>query len=257
MMTYEWFDSKRDLYDDVYFPGTHYTMGNTRPWFEGGFAFSGDCWCAPCSFRHSSTSHRLQHPSEELVDANMERFESKIFIGGPLNYADPEFAETYEEVPHGFVRRVEPRASSKTPIAAEEYRTTSLEAWKIVTDRVQSLPDDKKYDESTWEYTIRREFFTHLVSRATYLLDLALTSEGRHGATPTLTSIAEAVFWLELACSWDGETYSRQSAGECDLECIVALYFRLDFRPLTSTIVSLCSEKEHGPCIPEHRSKQG
>ena len=47
MMTYEWFDSKRDLYDDVYFPGTHYTMGNTRPWFEGGFAFSGDCWCAP------------------------------------------------------------------------------------------------------------------------------------------------------------------------------------------------------------------
>ena len=47
MMTYEWFDSKRDLYDDVYFPGTHYTMGNTRPWFEKGFAFSGDCWCAP------------------------------------------------------------------------------------------------------------------------------------------------------------------------------------------------------------------
>ena len=67
----------------------------------------------------------------------MERFESKIFIGGTLNYADPEFAETYEEVPHGFVRRVEPRASSKTPIAAEEYRTTSLEAWKIVTDRVR------------------------------------------------------------------------------------------------------------------------
>ena len=186
----------------------------------------------------------------------MERFGSKIFIGGPLNYADPEFTETYEEVPHGFVRRVEQRASSKT-LAAEEYRTTSLAAWKIVTDRVQSLPDVKKYDESTWEYTIRREFFTHLVSRATYLLDLALTSEGRHGATPTLTSIAEAVFWLELACSWDGETYSRQSAGECDLECIVALYFRLDFRPLTSTIVSLCSEKEHGPCIPEHRSKQG
>lgn len=104
------------------------------------------------------------------------------------------------------------------PIDAEEYRTTSLEAWRIVTNRVHSLPDETKYDESTWEYTIRREFFTHLVSRATYLLDLALTSEGRHGTTPALASIAEAVFWLELACNWDGETYSRQSAGKCKLD---------------------------------------
>ena len=238
------------------------SRGHTTRWVtqgrgsRGASLFQVTAGVRLCSFRHSSTSHIVAALSiKELVDANIERFGSKIFIGGPLNYADPEFTETYEEVPHGFVRRVEQRASSKTPIAAEEYRTTSLAAWKIVTDRVQSLPDDKKYDESTWEYTIRREFFTHLVLRATYLLDLALSSEGRRGATPTLTSIAEAVFWLELACSWDGETYSRQSAGEC--VCIVVLYFRLDFRPLTSTIVSICSEKEHGPCIPEHCSKQG
>lgn len=43
MMTYSWWDVKRDLYDEIHFPGTHYTRGNSRPWLEGGFTFSGDC----------------------------------------------------------------------------------------------------------------------------------------------------------------------------------------------------------------------
>ena len=202
-------------------------------------------------------TRHVSYPSEELVDANIDRFGGNIFIGGPLNYVDPEFDESYEEIPHGFVRRVERRNGGKMPIVAEEFRTTSLEAWKVVTSRVHSLPDEKKYDESTWEYTIRREFFTHLVSRATYLLDLALISEGRQGTAPALSSIAEAVFWLELACNWDGETYARQSAGKSELERIIALYLAFNFRLLTFTRVSLRSKEEHGPRLPEHCAEQG
>ena len=42
MMTYGWWGSKRDLYDAIHFPGTHYTRGKSRQWFEGGFTFSGN-----------------------------------------------------------------------------------------------------------------------------------------------------------------------------------------------------------------------
>jgi hypothetical protein len=67
MMTFEWWKSKHALYDNVRFPGTHYTSGNTIPWLYGGFTFS------------------------EFIDANMDTFGSNIFIGGRLNFEDPIF----------------------------------------------------------------------------------------------------------------------------------------------------------------------
>ena len=85
---------------------------------------------------------------------------------------------------------------------------TRLLAWKSVAKYLASdLTSEKKYPTSTWEWTIRREFFDHLISRSTYLLDLALKENERsthntksRGVFP---SIVEAAAWLELASSWD------------------------------------------------------
>lgn len=182
MMTFEWWQTKHDLYDDVSFPGTHYTKGNTLPWANGGFTFS------------------------EFIDANVEHFGSNIFIGGRINFEDPAFSENYEEEPFGLVRKIQGR--SNTIASAESYRQDSLQVWKTIANHLASdIPCEKKYPQSTWEWTIRREFFDHIVSRATFLLDLALKENDR-----VLPSIAEAAAWLELAGSWDKDTFETQSS---------------------------------------------
>eukprot|EP00957_Ditylum_brightwellii_P040561 3069946-Ditylum_brightwellii.AAC.1 len=43
--------------------------------------------------------------------------------------------------------------------------------------------------------------FDHFMSRATHLLDIAVTMEGKN--EPVLKSLAEAVFWLELSAVHD------------------------------------------------------
>jgi len=189
MMTFEWWQTKHPLYQNVSFPGTHYTKGNTLPWLNGGFAFS------------------------EFIDANVKQFGSNIFIGGRLNFEDPSFDEKYEEEPFGLVRRIGRDLSLDS---AESYRTNSLHVWGHVAKHLASdLPSEKKYPTSTWEWTIRREFIDHLISRSTYLLDLALKENERsthniesHGVFP---SIVEAAAWLELASSWD-ERLTQESA---------------------------------------------
>ncbi len=191
MMTFEWWESKRKLYAGVSFPGTHYTRGNTLPWKNGGFAFS------------------------EFIDANVGLFGTNIFIGGRLNFEDIEYNAKYEEEPFGLVRRIMTR--ERRSKSAESYRSESLRAWRLIASNLSpELPCDVKYPLSTWESTIKQEFFDHLVSRSTYLLDLAL-SEDQNSTSRThhhraLTSIAEAAAWLELAQSWDEDTYARQSS---------------------------------------------
>ena len=185
MMTFKWWETKRALYDGVVnFPGTHYTRVNTLPWQEGkqegGFSFS------------------------EFVDANIER--SDIFVGGRLNFDDPAYNERYEEVPFGLVRQIKRRDSPTE--SSESYRADSLRVWRTVARHLASdLPSEQKYPPSTWEWTIRREFFDHLVSRATFLLDLSLKEEDQQNVLP---SIAESAAWLELASSLDSAQYAGQ-----------------------------------------------
>eukprot|EP00970_Alexandrium_tamarense_P020005 scaffold14715_cov221-Alexandrium_tamarense.AAC.1 len=171
-------ESKHSLYSDISFPGTHYTKGNTQKWLDGGFTFA------------------------ELIESNFDAFDGNIFIGGNLNYEDPVFSSEYEEVPYGLVRKIvkKPHGSS-----AEEYRVDSLRSWSIVSKHLSSnLPNGVKYTQSTWEWTIRREFFDHMVSRSTFLLDLAL----KEAQSRVLPSIAESAAWLELASSWDDKHLS-------------------------------------------------
>ena len=184
-------DSKQSLYPEVDFPGSHYTKGNTLPWLNGGFTFS------------------------ELLDKNIESFGGNIFLGGKLNFDDTQYNEKYEETPHGLVRRIEKRTlsteSGNASISAEHYRLKSQQAWSIVSKYLSSnLPTEEKYPPSTWEWTIRREFFDHLVSRSTYLLDMAIRDSSDSTQHRMLPSLVESAAWLELASSWD-EAYSNPS----------------------------------------------
>lgn len=172
MMTFPWFEEKQQLHQRLKFPGSHYTRANTVAWQKGGFTFA------------------------EFIDANPDY---SIYIAGRLSHDDPAYIERYEENPHGLVRHITRRSNSIG--AVEVYRNSSLHVWKTVTKHLppQKLPSETKYPESTWEWTVKKEFVDHLVSRSTYLLDIAL--KGPH--TQVLSSIAEAAAWLEVATSMD------------------------------------------------------
>ena len=190
MMTFGWWQSKHDLYEHVSFPGTHYSRGNTLPWQNGGFTFS------------------------ELIDANIDHFGSDIFIGGRLNFDDPEYHASYHEIPFGLVRQIRSQEHIDISVeTAESYRTFSLQPWTTIANHLSTdLPCEKKYPQTDWEWTIRREYFDHMVSRSTHLLNLALNENGSVSSTNVLPSIVESALWLELATSWDNDTYAEQSS---------------------------------------------
>ena len=167
MMTYPWFETKQQLYDEFKFPGSHYTRGN-----NGGFTIS------------------------QFIDVNLDHHD--IFIVGRLSYEESVYIQNYEEVPLGLVRQIKRRSVSKE--STEAYRNTSLNVWRKVTTNLLPLPTEHKYPESTWEWTVRREFVDHIVSRSTYLLELSLSSGQQ---TQTLHSRVEVVVWLEVAISLD------------------------------------------------------
>lgn len=184
MMTYPWFEKKQQLYDELKFPGSHYTRGN-----NGGFTIS------------------------QFIEVNLDN--SDIFIVGRLSYEDPTYIQNYEEVPLGFARQIKRRSVPKDP--AEVYRNTTLHVWRKVTTNLLPLPSEIKYPESTWEWTVRREFVDHLVSRSIYLLELSLSS----GQQPqTLHSLVEAVLWQEVAISLDEKLAKSPLQKNLGLACM-------------------------------------
>lgn len=178
MMSYPWWQTKHSLYPTVKFPGTHYTMENTRPWLEGGFTFT------------------------ELLEDNYGHQPGGIFVGGQLSYKENSYADEYLEIPFGMTRRFV-KKSNRTILSAEKFRKYSLAAWSKIAKQYypSGLPSELKYPEETWEYTINREFFSHMLIRATYLLDLAV-SQSVQGSR-VLQSLVESAAWLELVSAMD------------------------------------------------------
>ena len=173
MMSYEWWSKKHELYPNIQFPGSHYSYQ------KGGFNFA------------------------QLLDAN-HAFGGKAFIGGNLVHQDDSYKRRYEEIPHGIVRRIIRKGSDKDT-TTESFRKESSKIWQVIAqEHGKGLPSLSQYGDDTWEWTIRREFFEHFVSRAAHLLDLALSSsDSDHNNKKIdrskLKSIAEASAWLEAA----------------------------------------------------------
>ena len=97
MMSYPWFASNSQLYDNLSFPGTHYSALG-RP----GFTMT------------------------ELLDQNYHALGGNIFIVGPLNYPDQEYDERYEEISFGFARQIILRDDAP---GLEVFRAESHGAW--------------------------------------------------------------------------------------------------------------------------------
>ena len=173
MMSYNWFQMKQSLYPNVTFPGTHYTQMNSIQWENGGFSFS------------------------ELLEQNFDSFKGRVFIGGILNY-DEEHLKGFEEIPFGMTRQFV-RRDDLSNIIAEEYRRKSALAWRVIGRYHEHLPDIYRYNEETWEWTIVREFYSHWLARATYLLDLAVKANPNNEPISTLPALIESALWLEYA----------------------------------------------------------
>jgi hypothetical protein len=174
MMSYDWWETKIPLYPEMTFPGKQYVQGKPK-WQNGGFTFS------------------------ELLDANSDT-SNGIFIAGNPSFPDPAYAHKFEEVPHGIVSEIVKK--NEVVMASETFRVDSQDTWKQVLKQyaTSGLPDKNKYDQVTWESTIVREFYDHFVSRATYLLDIAVKeNESGTGNGLVVPSLAEACAWLELA----------------------------------------------------------
>ena len=172
MMSYPWFGSKRHLYNNLSFPGTHYSALGSP-----GFTMA------------------------ELLDQNYHALGGSIFIVGPLNYPDQEYRERYEEIPFGFVRRI---VLKEEEPGLESFRAESHSVWSTIAEQFASgggLPDPIRYDDSTWEYTIPVMFWDAITQRATHLLDLATREDDESGLA--LISIVEASAWLEMAVAND------------------------------------------------------
>lgn len=171
MMSYEWWQHKRQLYPEMKFPGTHYIQGNPLQRKNGGFTFS------------------------ELLDANYSG-SNGLFIGGKPTFPDPNYVHGYEEIPYGIVSKIVKKSEKSSP---EAFRIESKQVWtKIMHEYAVGLPDITRYGDETWERTIVREFFDHFVSRATHLLDLAV-SQNEDPKVETLRALVEACAWLEMA----------------------------------------------------------
>lgn len=197
MMSYPWWKTKHELYrNHVTFPGSHYSNQN------GGFSF------------------------RDLIHANIHNFDGGIYIGGYLNYNDEIYKTEFEEVPFGMVRRITPKEKTTNQSTKfkylEEYHISSQNTWKRILEflHIQNLPEtSKKYSQETWEWTVKREFYDHLVHCANYILDLSVSileeesseSDSAIEIGFLLKTLVESAAWLELATSLDMNGYSNQN----------------------------------------------
>lgn len=190
MMSYEWWESKRKLYPKITFPGSHYS-----PLPSG---------------KQSIVNREVRGFSFfELIEKNYDRFHGQIFIGGHLSFPDRNYDMHYDEVPHGIVRKITKHDDSyDAENTMDVFRKQSAVIWSIVAEEhSRGLPDSTKHGLDTWELTVRREFFDHFISRATHLLDLAVTEGNKNQEDtgkkqldmPIIKSLVEALSWLEIA----------------------------------------------------------
>ena len=169
MTTYQWWHAKRDLYPEVIFPGTHYARDPSK-----------------------STGYSIG----QFFDANYERRTGGIFLGGTLSFPDQEYKERYEFVPYGLVSVL---SRKERPPSLEAYVLESRQAWATALNEMRRLPLDPQHNsEETWEWTIAREFFTHIADRAAYVLESVLRDDV-HDAT----YLYEAAMWFETLYRYD------------------------------------------------------
>lgn len=194
MMTYVWFYTKRHLYPHLRWPGTYCSAPNSAA------VTRGDMY------------GRKAFTLEQFISANAERF--PIFLGGKVSHPDPLLDEKFEFLPVGLVSRIIPRAMA--PPAVEYAQTTQL-ALQAVLSPLSKLPDLNKYPETTWEWTIGRDFKDRVVEVAASNLEAAIRDEAS-----SYEPLIDAVYLIESAVILEGlvsnETLSHRQDGDFHLD---------------------------------------
>eukprot|EP01034_Spumella_vulgaris_P036659 gene36659-45221_t len=178
MMTYKWFERKRELYPHLVFPGTYHTFPNS-PAIKKDGAF----------------------PLHAFLDANTPSH--SLFLGGKINYPDEVLSARYDLVPVGLVSQFVPFANAPNGTV---YLNNVLTEWNKVMQVLPRLPNVTKYGEDTWEWTIGRDFKDRVIDTAAYLLSSSLLTAGSD-----VQPLVDAVYWLESACLIEGEARAPSS----------------------------------------------
>eukprot|EP01032_Pedospumella_encystans_P010482 gene10482-12246_t len=183
MMTYAWFQHKRDLYPHLTFPGTYHTYPNS-----------------PALRTHNAFTLK------QFLDANTPHV--AVYLGGKLSYNDPQLNMHYEMVPVGMVSRFVPTSATggavtsvenvavADDVTAERFVNNTHSGWSDVFAylSVLTLPDPVQFPMETWEWTIGRDYRDRIADTAAYLLEKALQVESTNPLP-----LVEAIYWLESA----------------------------------------------------------
>eukprot|EP01038_Epipyxis_sp_PR26KG_P006208 gene6208-8552_t len=168
MMTYKWFEFKRNLYPKhIQFPGRFMTQyGSPLIASENAFTF------------------------HQFVEKNSfgRKHQHKLFLSGKLSYSDQSFEKDYDLVPMGIVSQI--MLKKNIPNGSDYLNATTI-TWSKLLESLQ-LPNITKYTEVTWEWTIRRDFKDRVIETAAYLLLTAIPIAGSD-----VLPLIEAVYWLE------------------------------------------------------------
>ncbi|CAB1110766.1 unnamed protein product [Ectocarpus sp. CCAP 1310/34] len=240
MMTFLWWDVKRDLYPQIKFPGERYAAaGATHDKASGGGGFT----------------------LLEFLDANFDRASGNIFMVGRPNFPEPSMDAAYDFVPVGLARRVVRRLNSAPlptalwvchsskaweTVAAEfravatvgdTYGSNSNGVWGLIAslvdrrrrggsrrataasttennegseDRSLSLPPRDKYGPEWWESTLRIIVYDAAAETAAYGLERALAVPDEERGPFERDMMVTAVLYLEAVLrSYNGMWVGR------------------------------------------------
>ncbi|CAM9235874.1 unnamed protein product [Ectocarpus sp. 13 AM-2016] len=221
MMTFLWWDVKRDLYPQIKFPGERYAAaGATHNKASGGGGFT----------------------LVEFLDANFDRASGNIFMVGRPNFPEPSMDAAYDFVPVGLARRVVRRHNSASlpmalwvchsskawAIVAAEFRAVAAVGdtygsnfngvWGLIATLVDrrrrrvsrrtennegsedgslSLPPRDKYGPEWWESTLRIIVYDAAAETAAYGLERALAVPDEERGPFERDIMVTAILYLE------------------------------------------------------------
>ena len=183
MMTYAWFENKRELHPRLVFPGSFYTSEAKAMSKAGGEAFT----------------------MGEFLHANVDNGtggKPAIYVGGELNYVDSVVQRDFEFVPLGCVNRI--YRNNEVP-STRDFWEEAVQVQESIAHllRPRRLPDLHRWNDETWESTVVRMYWDHIADVAAYGLKLAIDDVQSDQDETAARIIAEAAFWLEVAAALD------------------------------------------------------